>query len=120
VAVLVTVEAAADHDPGRRRREVLEEARRLARHLELGERALLERADGRDVRNLPAAEDGLHLHERSTPWRRACSISASFTSQASSPGSGCAGPGRGRSSAPASAGAGAGETAPSAGAAAGA
>ena len=88
VAVLVAEEAAADHDAGRRRREVLEQARALARHVELGERPLLERADRRDVRDLPAAEDGLDLHERSTPWRRACSISASLTSQARSAGSG--------------------------------
>ena len=54
---------------------------------ELGERPLLDGPDRGDVRDLPAAEDGLHLHERSTPCLRACSTSASLTSQARSSGS---------------------------------
>src|SRR5919108_1973358 len=87
VASLVAVEAAHDRDARGHRVEVLVQARRSARHLVLDVGAPLERLDRLDPRDLPVAENRLDLHSRSTPWRRACSVRASFTSPATSPAS---------------------------------
>src|SRR5207253_1526846 len=63
--------------------EILIEAAHAAGYRQFHQRALFHNVNRLDIRDLPVAQDRLHLHVRSTPCRPACSWSTLLISAAS-------------------------------------
>ena len=101
LGLLPAVQAAGDQEPRGAALEVVQQAARAPRHLQLDQAPLLERLQPRDPGDRPVAQHRLHRHATSTPWRRAWSASSVLTRSASAAASGASSDDVGRMCSPA-------------------